>query len=215
MGDNNSKTMLATNIQSIAILLLLLLVLPYRECHASLDDYFPPSSDSSPTSFTKYQEKLYFRASDSYSGNELWVYDGNDSTRMVTTDENEINACSGSFPRTLIIFQNRLIFQASNLVTKFYSYDGSTNTVREVEAIPSAGFRDGQGANSVAVYNNKLYIDASAGNGMELWAYDGGSASLVVSIGNRQEGLPNDAFLTEYHDKLYFSANDGIHGYEL
>ena len=71
--------------------------------------------------------------------------------------------------------------------------------------------------------NDKLYFSADDGvNGDELWVSDGlpsnggtaESTQLVADInpGSNSSGL---SYLTEFNDKLYFSANDGENGSEL
>ena len=82
---------------------------------------------------------------------------------------------------------------------------------------------------SYTEYHGKLYFHADDGvHGQELWVYDGetDTASLVAditpgyksSITSRYhpEARKDQAFdMKVYQDKLYFSANDGVHGFEL
>ncbi len=66
-------------------------------------------------------------------------------------------------------------------------------------------------------YNGEVYFRASLNDGdtanLELWKYDGASASLAADINPTGSSLP--ANLTSYNGVLYFAANDGTSGTEL
>jgi len=65
--------------------------------------------------------------------------------------------------------------------------------------------------------NNLLYMNAgNLTNGNELWVTDGttGGTQEVIDL-NPGTVSSNPSFLTEYHGKLYFTATDGTHGWEL
>lgn len=77
-----------------------------------------------------------------------------------------------------------------------------------------------------AVFQSKLFFSANDGsNGAELWVYDGVNLPRIKAHINTQpyspypEAIPTGAsspsYLTVFNSKLYFSANDGIHGFEL
>jgi len=67
----------------------------------------------------------------------------------------------------------------------------------------------------LTVFNNTLYFSANDGtHGLELWKYDGTTASMVADIYSGTNGS-YPQYLTVLNNALYFSADDGTHGYEL
>lgn len=64
-------------------------------------------------------------------------------------------------------------------------------------------------------FNNIFYFEANDGvHGVELWKYDGSSATIVGDI-NPGSGSSHPQDFVEYQGDLYFNANDGVHGAEL
>jgi len=69
-------------------------------------------------------------------------------------------------------------------------------------------------------YNGSLYFMAkSEGSGLELWKSDGTQAGTAIlkDIHPTGDALVdgNPYFLVQFNNKLYFKANDGVHGDEL
>jgi ELWxxDGT repeat protein len=77
--------------------------------------------------------------------------------------------------------------------------------------------------NNLTAVNDKLYFVADDGvHGNELFVSDGTAegTQLVTDLfpGEDKYGNANSSFasnLVEFNDKLYFTANDGVHGNEL
>ena len=156
------------------------------------EGYYSDYANSSYSyGFTEFNDKVYFTANDGENGNELWVSDGTAEGTQLLLDINP-----GSE-------ENYYYYADSN-----YSYPNSSNAANFTE------------------FNDKLYFTANDGvNGNELWVSDGtaeGTQLLVDINPGNNEGYYSDyanssyaANFTEFNDKLYFTANDGVNGNEL
>ena len=179
---------------------------------------FPNSS--SPNNFTVFNNKLYFTASDGENSQELWVSDGTtEGTQLVKN----INPGRGSFPSYLTEFKDKLYFKANDGENGFELWvsDGTTEGTQLVKDInPDGGFPNGSNPSELTEFKDKLYFSAyDSENGYELWVSDGTTegTQLVKDI-NPGGGLANGSRpgeLTEFKDKLYFSAYDSENGREL
>lgn len=173
---------------------------------------------SIPSGFTELDGKLYFQANDNVHGFELWVYDpaGNDGAGLVSMAADIREGAPSGGAVELTPLDGKLYFRANDGVSGFelWQYDPATG-----EATLAADIAEGSGssnARSLHVANGVLYFAASdAGNlaFKQLWQYDPatGEATLVFE-------LPSGGNISDilFHDgKLYFSADDGLHGNEL
>jgi ELWxxDGT repeat protein len=160
---------------------------------------------------TVFKNKLYFSATDGSSGNkELWVFDGNTPPEIAA----DINPTGSSFPYELIVFNDKLYFNARGPVDDFelWVYDGSSPP----ELVANINLSSDSIPQNFAVFNDKLYFQATDGiNGNELWVYDGIFAPTGVANINPDDGDSNPRDLTVFNNKLYFSADDGTSGREL
>jgi ELWxxDGT repeat protein len=157
----------------------------------------PFFNGESPSELTAYKGRLYFMADDGVHGVELWTSDGSTAGTHLVKDVNPGSASSAP---------------------AYYPVPFITNPPQMV------------------VSGGILYFVADDGvHGNELWASDGRAASthLVRDINpgstsspivNPPPGLPttsvlvnssNPSWLTDVNGKLYFTANDGVHGVEL
>jgi ELWxxDGT repeat protein len=145
---------------------------------------------SKPTGFMEFNDKLYFAANDGENGRELWVTDGTAKGTQLLADINP----GGN------------------------GYDANSSFARDFTE-----------------FNDKLYFSADDGeNGDELWVTDGtaeGTQLLVDIYPGTKKYDPNPYFgygesfsypaesnpnhLTEFNNKLYFTADDGENGSEL
>jgi ELWxxDGT repeat protein len=146
-----------------------------------------PNKSSNPNYFTEFNNKLYFSADNGINDKELWVSDGTTAGTRLLKDINP----------------NQDDVQ-NNLIGDSFPRD-------------------------FIEFNNKLYFSANDGvNGRELWVTDGttNGTQLVKDInpvsfeGYKDNIFPNPNssepnYLTEFNNKLYFSAQDGVHGRAL
>ena len=177
---------------------------------------------SSPSNLTEFNDQLYFSADDAENGRELWVSDGTTEGTQLVKD---IYPGSGdSSPSNLTEFNNQLYFSADDAKNgeELWVSDGTSEGTQLVKDI-----NPGNGncfLSDLTEFNNKLYFTADDGeNGDELWVSDGTSegTQLVKDIypgNNNDYGYANSSSpynLTEFNNKLYFSARDGENGGEL
>ena len=91
-----------------------------------------------------------------------------------------------------------------------YTTNGATATL----VTPSVTATDSA---SGGVYNGKAYFAgrAASDGDVELWATDGtgGGTALIKNISSTGSSIPENFFV--FNNKLYFTADDGVHGREL
>jgi ELWxxDGT repeat protein len=184
-------------------------------------DMFTGSGSSLPQHFTIFQNQLYFGANGTAGqGAELWRYSGSGTP----TEAARINPGNGSSPEHMAVFNGSLYFSAmdSTRGRELWRYDG--NSASLAADIVAGGQFSSSNPTGMTVFNNKLYFAADDGvHGVELWSFDGVSATMVSEINPTADPGNGDTFLmdsspmdlTVFDGKLYFSANDGIHGREL
>jgi len=149
---------------------------------------------------------LYFVASDSNYGTELWKIDSSDNPQRVT----DINPGSGSAsPKNFVNVNNTLYFIANDVTTgeEWWKIDNITGKAVQVEDInPNAA--------SIVIYqqftlNDTFYFSTDDGiTGIELWKIDPitGDAVRITDI-NPGSGSANPNNLTNVNGTLYFYAN--------
>lgn len=175
-------------------------------------------SSSIPSGLTVYDDgdgaDLYFGADDGSSGNELFRYEDGNSADLVE----DINGSGDGLSSGLVVFDGALYFAAVGGTDdeELWKYDGSSSSPSQVKDIDDSGssspeefvvFDDG------GMSGADLYFRARAGDGTELYTYDGTSASQVKDIhsgtnnfGDPASSSPRDFVI--YNGQLYFVAGD-------
>jgi ELWxxDGT repeat protein len=180
---------------------------------------------SEPRELTVFNNKLYFSADNRTNGRELWISDGTtNGTQLLANisipDDFPRPPFFGSFPTSFTVLDNKLYFTAAVINGRnLWVTDGTTNGTQLVS--DSANFFIFGGGN-LTVLNDKLYFSANDDfnpNNFELWISDGTDAGtrLLKDINPGVNGgfAPDATSFTEFNNKLYFSANDGLNGEEL
>jgi ELWxxDGT repeat protein len=175
-----------------------------------VSDIYPGTSSSSIKSFTVFNNKLYFSATDGVSGEEFWSYDGTTVSQVA-----DINLTGNSRPSDFIMYNNKLHFSATDGVsgTEIYEYDGLNAPAIAEEIRAGAGGT----ARNLAVFQNNLLFAGDEGLALaeELYLYDGTDITLVANIFDGSDGS-SPRYITEYKNKIYFSAyGDPEYGVEL
>jgi len=176
-----------------------------------------PAGDSLPQYLTAVGTTLYFKATDGVNGTELWKSDGTEAGTVMVKD---INSGGYSHPEYLTAVGTTLYFSATDGVNgmELWKSDGTERGTVMVKDINPGGYSYLQ---SLTAVGTTLYFKATDGvNGTELWKSDGTEAGTVmvkdISLGNANGlyiyGTNN---FTPIEETLYFSATDGINGYQL
>ena len=175
-----------------------------------------------PSELVEYNGNLYYSADFYPYGRELYVYNVETETASLVAD---IKAGGGSSsPSSLIVYNDKLYFFADDGIhgEELFVYDSETNKVSLTADIqPGSESSVYHYGSWLTIYNEQLYFFADEGKyGRELYLYDDRtkSASLVADI--NEGGLSGIAKTSVknigvFNNKLYFGADDGIHGNEL
>ncbi|KAF4318436.1 hypothetical protein BBO99_00007100 [Phytophthora kernoviae] len=186
---------------------------------------------SNPSHFVELNQRLYFQASSTDFGAELWTTDGTrDGTYQVA--DVEFGSWS-SEPRFLTAFNSRIFFSA-----KTYAYgrelwfsdgDPRFDFTEDQHATVGTGLlldicvgAKSSSPQQFAVLNPSigspllLFQADDCVHGVELWATDGTYAGTSLVLDIRQGTIGSrPAYLTSFAGQVFFQADDGIHGAEL
>ncbi len=187
-------------------------------------DIQPGTGSSNPTHLTVLNGVLFFAADDGVHGNELWKSKGTRTTTVLVSDLNITPAPSASSdPRDLTPIGNTLYFSADNGINgrepwKSGGFRSGTVMVRDIAEGPgSSDPNNFTELNGIAVFT----ADDTAGTqaqkfGRELWKTNGlRSGTAIVRDIFEGPTSSNPAFLTRVGNRVFFSADDGVHGNEL
>lgn len=173
---------------------------------------------------TTIGDTLYFFPFTIDGNYELWKSEGTSETTQL------VKQLSGSV-QFLTAIGNTLYFSCANNGKEdleLWTSDGTalgTKLVKDINAGVASSY-----VQSITEFNGKAYFFADDGiHGLELWRSDGTEAgtNLVMDINKKADSsilsyidktvsiVDNPAPLKVSNNKLYFFADDGIHGYEL
>ena len=210
---------------SVALAFVLIAAIPARAASVptwTVIDTIKPGPDGSGAldsgNSIAFKGFVYFAAETDALGKELWRSNGT-TTELVKDINGENAGMDSSSPSRFAILGNWLYFRADDGVygRELWRTDGTAANTTMVKDINPGG--NSNWVDPIA-FGGLLYFSATDGtNGDELWKSDGTAAgtTLVANI-NLLEGGANSSGpynFTPLNGWLYFSANDGTHGYEL
>jgi len=184
------------------------------------DIFVGATFSSSPNSMIEMNGEVYFAAlEDNFTtGIELWKTDGTEQGTNLLKDLHP-GLASGA-PQQLTNVNGTLYFLADSDFANGYELWKSNGTEAGTVMVRDIGST----AHNLTAVGNRLFFTFNDGvNGKELWTSDGTffGTTQVENIGpGATSGLPGAAAQgrSEYFNfegKLYFRANDGVHGREL
>jgi ELWxxDGT repeat protein len=158
---------------------------------------------------------VYFPATTSASGTELWRSDGTEAGTQMVTD---LVPGSSSPNISSMVAMNGFVYfnglNSSNNHIELWRTDGTT-THRVIDL----GTATNDNIGNLCVFRNDLYFTGNNGNGIELWRLPNGDPSATPELFdiNTTTSLAssNPGSLTVGGDWLYFTASNGTNGVEL
>ncbi|MDC0235216.1 hypothetical protein OAK09_02610, partial [Candidatus Marinimicrobia bacterium] len=188
-------------------------------------------NSSYPNGFAIYNDKLFFNASDTLIGNELFYYDGTNITGIDLYEGSSTNGSytnlNGGSPYYITVYKDALYFEGNSSAGEWelYSYD-LTNGYRLVKDLAPGTYTSGTNTyqnqghpHNLTIFDNKLYFsgqdgyNVTGGAGDELWYYGGNNAGRVTDIYPGSSGSYPYAFYATT-DKMYFKAQASSTGSE-
>jgi ELWxxDGT repeat protein len=197
------------------------------------EDKFGNKNGSYPSELLEFNDKLYFTANNSETGNELYVSDGTAEGTQLLVDINpginNYGNVNSSDPSSLVEFEGKLYFAAndgskgSELFVSDGTGSGTQLLVDINQETDSSGNSYGSNPSNLVEFNGKLYFTANDGkNGTELFVSDGTAegTQLLADIkpGLNNYGFPNSSNPSELEivgDELFFAADNIFTGTEL
>lgn len=174
--------------------------------------------------FYVWNNVIFFNGNDG-TGEELWRSDGTESGTYMVKDINPTPGfTSTSNPRHYAEYNNKLYFSASSPFEgiELWVTDGTAAGTMLVKSI-QPDFYSSEPTNLISCNGYLLFIakDQQYTND-ELWRSDGTANGTVKvkEINPNGNGLVNNSniyerLLIKIENVVYFTANDGVHGYEL
>ena len=167
------------------------------------------STNVYPVTIKIVHNKVFFAATSSNYGTELWISNGTiDGTKLV---KDIFTGNGSSDPYSLYIYNNNVFFGADDgsgvALWKSDGTDAGTTKLKSIEPY-NARFHGLDYNNFFCVVNGILYMNAvTAGKGAELWKTNGTPAGtkLVKDIADGT-GNSDPSYLTNVNGSLFFSA---------
>lgn len=183
-----------------------------------LKDIVPYSSSdpfnfsSFPANFTVFNNSLFFSASSTTEGFEIWKSDGTEIGTSLYLDVN--TGVTDSNPNQFNVLGNQLIFVAEHPTygREIFSTDGngSLTLIKDIYSGTTGSYPTN--FKKIGTY---LYFSAADTNGQELWRTDGTTEGTVMIKNINPTVSSSPSGFVEFNSEVYFVANDGTHGQEL
>jgi len=159
--------------------------------------------------------KVYFSADDGTNGTELWLSDGTNTGTTLVKDIGPGTA--SSFPGYLTALGNQVYFTATTATegNELWKSDGTTAGTQLVKDIMPGVLNSNTIIFQTTNSSKYLYFNATHENGGELWRTDDTNGAVEIKDINPGNQSSNPYGLAEMGDHYYFSANNGINGFEL
>ena len=182
---------------------------PYLVKDVNPDHSNLPAS-SSPTSFGSFKNRIYFNATTSAAGTELWSTDGTSGTATMLIDI--IPGAGSSGVAALTVLNDVLLFTARdvNHGIELWVTDGTaagTQVLTDINPGPNSSQ-----PSAMFVYQNKLFFSADDGtHGREPWITDGTAAGthLLKDLNPGSASSSSGSFVA-FANSVYFGAASAL-----
>jgi len=177
----------------------------------------PANGSASPTSLTRYGDRLIFAANDGILGTELWSSDGTAAGTVLVKDI--APGSTGSTPANFHLVNGVLLFTALDGTngSELWRTDGTrAGTFLVKDLNPGSGAGASSTASSFAVLDGLLFFSGNDGRGSEPARSDGTAAgTFVITDLNPGTAGSSPASLTAWNGRVYLQATNGTSGAEL
>ena len=204
-----------------------------------LKDINAGEADSYPTIYGQTEDLLFFRATTSLNGYELWVTDGTESGTNMVKDINPGSDSSSYGYYGFHHFNGKFYFPANDGTTgeELWATDGTENgtyLVKDIRGEDSNGNNYGSNPSGFTVIGDTMYFIADDGeHGSEPWMTDGTANGTRMLKDIREENSDGNNYGSTYGcdgmmdcdssfqpyykfgDQIFFTADDGLHGTEI
>ena len=170
-----------------------------------------------------FRDQLFFDANSDVYGNELWVTDGTGAGTRLFKD---FNHRWGSGAQNFLDINGLLYFAARHNTSgnQLFVSNGTREGTKMVKTINPSGYNSLTEHSEAVSLNGKLLFDANDGvHGFELWKSDGTKGGTMI-LKDINKGSKSSMYDRSHYsvptfsvigDKLFFAADDGVHGFEL
>ena len=202
-----------------------------------LKDINTGEADSYPWFVGQTEDLLFFRATTSINGYELWVTDGTESGTNLVKDINPGTNSGFSSYYGFHYFNDKFYFGGNNGTTgeELWATDGTesgTHLLKEIRGEDSNGNNYGSYPSGFTTIGDTMYFIANDGeHGNEPWMTDGTANGTRMLKDIREENSNGDNYGSTYGcdmecdtsfrpyykfgDQIFFTADDGLHGREI
>ncbi|TWT89274.1 PKD domain-containing protein [Neorhodopirellula pilleata] len=170
--------------------------------------------DYDGSNFYEFDDELYVG-----SASQLWTTEGT-ASGFIVTQVQSFNGYSNYSPGRFAEHEGDLYFVVN--ADELWKVDGLSGGVVQIEDFNSDPYSFGSYSNprELTSVGDALFFTLNQGGtntSRELWAYDSVSdtAALVRDINPNPSSTSFPTSLTNFNDRLLFTANDGVNGQEL
>jgi ELWxxDGT repeat protein len=168
------------------------------------------AASSSPANFIRFGQRIYFSATTTTNGTELWSTDGTQSGTALFADINRGSLSSN--PSRFVLVNGHLLFNAREPAAgeELWTTDGTAAGTRLLADIFTGSATSSPGDR--ILYHGQLIFAANDGvDGIELWITDGTPAGtrFLKDLNPGADGSNPQGFVA-FNDVVYFAASDGL-----
>jgi ELWxxDGT repeat protein len=168
--------------------------------------------------FLLFEDKVYFSGKNDQNGIELWITDGSTEGTQLFKD---FNTASGVTPSNITEVGDKVFFACSKDGLRSLCVYDSLKESFENFSVTIEGRGTADTSEMIELNGKLLFIGHTQETGYELWTSDGSQENTFIlkdiypGVGGGFYSEGSKHSLRKIDDRVYFTARDGINGYEL